>query len=180
MVNRFKILENLSLRKLVTMGFLLCAYWGFIYFSWDAINEFRQEKTGLNQMLLNVNELPLPTITVCSTEMFKNANINETKKDELLSNLSNHVFAWNDFFDQSFLERLGQWNPHEIFSSRLGVCFSLNYDKNLTLNTPDNQSRWQFLIGKKYQVSFFKMVITILFSKCLETVNIFKQIEAFH
>ena len=153
MANCSILLENISLRKVFSFGSLLCAYFCFIYFSWNVLHEFLEERTGISEMLLDVTELPLPAITVCSKHIFKNTNY-VTKQDDLLQNLPNHVFKVEEFFHPKFLKHLNHWNPHEIFSSRLGLCFSFHQDKNLTLNTPDYQSRLQFLIGKKYQVLF--------------------------
>ena len=78
-----------------------------------------------------MKELELPTITVCSKDSFKNVDSN-TSREEILENLSNHVFKWEDFFHQSFLEALENWDYHEIFHRRLGVCFSLKFKKTLT------------------------------------------------
>ena len=154
MANCSILLENISLRKVFSFGSLLCAYFCFIYFSWNVLHEFLEERTGISEMLLDVTELPLPAITVCSKHIFKNTNY-ATKQDDLLQNLTNHVFKLEEFFHPRFLKHLNQWNPHEIFSSRLGVCFSLNHDKNITVDSLAKDFMIRFLKGKKYQVILF-------------------------
>ena len=97
-------------------------------------------------------ELELPTITLCSKYSFKNVNSN-TSREEILMNLSNHVFNCEDFFHQSFLETLENWNYHEIFHRRLGVCYSLTYKKPLTKKSNGrSRSLLKLLSGNKYQV----------------------------
>ena len=119
-------MHQCSLRKLICGIFVLGSYGLFTYFSIDAIVEFAEGNIGVSQISTPVTELALPTITVCSKEIFKNVD-SETSPDDILKNLSNYVFTWNDFFHHKFLENLQDWDSHEIFNPRLGVCFSLKF-----------------------------------------------------
>ena len=97
----------------------------------------------------------MPTITVCSQEVFKKVS-NNTTKEMVLENLSDYFFAWEDLFDDLFTEyALAFWNPHcEIFSTKLGVCYSLNLKTNAK---PGNYylSYMILPVDKRYQVCFF-------------------------
>ena len=139
---------------MVTVTSIFCAYGLFIFFSWSSILEFQEGKTGFNQVLMPVQELPLPAITVCSKSVFKNVD-NETFKEEILKNLSNHVFSWEEVFHASFLEKLHMWNPHEIFNPRLGVCFSIKFEKNVTTMKKEYLN---FHKGLNNQASFFPVL----------------------
>ena len=152
-----KKMINCSVRETIIFILISFAYGIFAYFSLNAFLEYRKELTGINQWLEPVRELPLPTITVCSQEVFKNVS-NNTTKEMVLENLSDYVFAWEDLFDDIFTESaLRFWNPHrEIFSRKLGVCYSLNPKSNAK---PGNfyLSYMYLPVDKRYQVFFFQM-----------------------
>lgn len=128
------------------------AYLMFGYFSLHVFREYQKERTGINQWLEPVQELALPTITVCSQEVFKNIS-KDTTTEMVLQNLSEYVFAWEDLFDGFFTVLASQlWYPHrEIFSNTLGLCYALN------AKTKANQKNFFYFFiflptGKKYQV----------------------------
>ena len=150
-----KKMINCSVRETIIFILISFAYGIFAYFSLNAFLEYRKELTGINQWLEPVRELPLPTITVCSQEVFKNVS-NNTTKEMVLENLSDYVFAWEDLFDDIFTENAPTfWNPHrEIFSKKLGLCFSLNY-KNAALPGRSYLSYIYLPVDKRYQVCYF-------------------------
>ena len=146
---------NCSVRETIVFLLISFAYGIFAYFSLNAFFEYRKELTGINQWLEPVRELPLPTITVCSQEVFKNVG-NDTTKEMVLENLSDYVFAWEDLFDDIFTENtLTFWNPQrEIFSNKFGLCYSLSPK---SAAKPGNfYLSYMFLpVEKRYQVCFF-------------------------
>ena len=142
-----------ALKKVLTFVSVFCAYGFFVVLSWNSIVEFLEGKTGINQNLIHVPELPLPAITVCPKSVFKNID-NETNKEDILQNLSNHTYTWEEVFHPRFLAKIDLWNPHEIFNQRLGVCFSMAFSKNVTSTM--NKDFLNFRKGLKYQASFFE------------------------
>ena len=152
-----KKMIKISMRETITLILISFAYGMFAFFSLNAFFQYRQELTGLNQRLEPVGELPMPTITVCSQEVFKNVN-KDTTTEMVLKNLSDYVFAWEDLFDEKFTKTHSLlWNPHrEIFSKKLGVCYSLSPKSNAK---PGNfYLTYMYLpVDKRYQVCFLQM-----------------------
>ena len=171
-----------NLRKIICAILVLCSYFCFLYFSIDAFLEYAEGKIGVNQISTPVSKLPLPTITVCSKEGYKNINAENTP-DDVLRNLSNHVFTMNDFFHPTFLENLHEWNVHEIFNMRLGVCFSLKsiyylqrnnkvvvgayknthlrLQKEKKYQNTSKNTNLRLLKGNKYQVKLLNQIISM-------------------
>ena len=151
-----KKMIKISVRETITLILISFAYGMFAFFSLNAFIQYRQELTGLNQRLEPVDELPMPTITVCSQEVFKNVN-KDTTTEMVLKNLSDYVFAWEDLFDKKFTEYYSLlWNPHrEIFSKKMGVCYSLNPKRAAK---PGNfyLSYITLPLDQRYQVCSFK------------------------
>ena len=147
-----------ALTRVLTFVSVFCAYGFFVVLSWNSILEFQEGKTGINQNLIHVPELPLPAITVCPKSVFKNVD-NETNKEDILQNLSNHTYTWEEVFHPRFLAKIDLWNPHEIFNQRLGVCFSMAFSKNVTSTM--NKEFLNFRKGLKYQASFFDFFILL-------------------
>ena len=152
-----KLLSKLSIGSRIgenAIMLLIVAFYGlFAYFSIHVYSAYQAELTGLNQLLSPVLELPLPTITVCPQDIFKNIT-KETTTEMVVQNLNEYVFSWEDLFDESFASGFSKlsWDPHrEIFSNSLGLCYSLRAKK---IMTPTNfYSFYIFLpIGQKYQV----------------------------
>ena len=153
--SNLKKMTKINLKDTIIFLLVGIAYGMFAYFSLHAFFEYRQELTGLNQWLEPVRELPLPTITVCSQEVFKNVN-NDTTREMVLENLHDYVFEWQDLFDDRFTDLASTfWNPHrEIFSKKLGLCYSLNY-KNAALPGKSYLSYMYLPVDKRYQVCYF-------------------------
>ena len=86
---------------------------------------------------------------MCPKESFKNV-VFGAKKDDILKNLSDHIYTWNDFFHQRFLRKLKDWTLHETFNPKLGLCFSLKFNQKVTLSPP--YPRVELKKGNKYQV----------------------------
>ena len=153
--SNLKKMTKINLKDIIIFLLIGIAYGMFGYFSLHAFFEYRQELTGLNQWLEPVSELPLPTITVCSQEVFKNVN-NDTTREMVLENLHDYVFDWQDLFDDRFTENARTyWNPHrEIFSNKLGLCYSLSPKSNAK---PGNYylSYMSLPVDKRYQVLMF-------------------------
>ena len=151
MLNRnAEMLLYVYMRRVLTFVSVFSAYGFFVVLSWNSVLEFQEGKTGINQILIHVPELPLPAITVCPKSVFKNVD-NETNKEDILQNLSNHTYSWEEVFHPRFLAKIDLWNPHEIFNQRLGVCFSMTFSKNVTTM---NTKFLNFHKGLKYQASF--------------------------
>ena len=150
-----KKMINISVRETIIFLLILFAYGIFAYFSLNAFLEYKKELTGINQWLEPVRELPLPTITVCAEEGFKNV-ANGTTREMMLENLNEYVFAWEDLFDGKFTELHSLlWHPHrEIFIKTLGVCYSLNH-KIAALPGKSYLSFIYLPVDKRYQVCYF-------------------------
>ena len=150
--SKLKKMTNI-IRDTIIILLIGVAYGLFAYMSISAFSEYKEELTGFNQMLVPVKELPMPTITVCSQDVFKNVN-NEMDTEMVLQNLNNHVYKWEDLFEENMMSVTGYWNNnHEIFSNTLGLCYSLRSDKNSTARPPNFMYFYLFLpVGKKYQV----------------------------
>ena len=142
-----RIAENAIMLLIIAM------YGFFAYFSIHVFSAYQNELTGLNQLLSPVKELPLPTITLCPQDIFKNIT-KETTTEMVLQNLNEYIFSWEDLFDESFASGFSKpsWDPHrEIFSNSLGLCYSLRAKK---IMTPTNFYHFYIFlpIGQKYQV----------------------------
>ena len=149
---------KISLRETIIIILISLAYGLFAYFSLQAVFDYKKEFTAFNQELSTHRELPMPTITVCSQNIFKNVS-NKANTDTVLQNLNDHVYTWGDLFDKSLMPSMmaspySLWNNnHEIFSNTLGLCYSLSSDKNATSQPPNFMFFYLFLpVGKKYQV----------------------------
>jgi hypothetical protein len=153
-----KMIET-SMRKTIITLLISIAYGMFAYFSLNAFFEYNKELTGYNQLVSWSKELPMPTITVCPQDIFKNVS-NETTAEMILQNLNDYVYKWGDLFDETMMSNPHNlWDSkHVIFSNWLGQCYSLKSNTNATANN------WQgYLIylpvGKKYKVSMNFMSI---------------------
>ena len=143
-----KKVTRLSLRKSTQMVLVFVAYGWFGYFCLLAYIDYKKEMTGLNQFLTPVRELPLPSITVCSKDIFKNVS-DETTAEMILPNMKDHVFPKEDLFHENFEWKT--WDSHEIFSLQLGLCISIRARMNVT---GKNSNRVWLLLktGRKYKV----------------------------
>ena len=146
-----KKITKVSLTQTIKLICIFAAYIWFAIFSFIAFLDFKEQKTGLNQFLEPVKELAMPSITVCSQEIFHDIT-NETTADMMLQNLENHVFKKKDLVHENFnLWKL--WNLREIFSSHLGLCLTLRIE--ITYN---GRNHYYFFLrlppNKKYQVPF--------------------------
>ena len=151
--SKLKKMTNI-MRDTIVMLLIGVAYGLFAYMSINAFFEYKEELTGVNQVLVSVKELTMPTITVCSQNVFKNVS-NETDTEMVLQNLNDYVYKWEDLFDESKeMKDESLWNNnHEIFSSTLGLCYSLRSDKNATQQPQNFMYFYLFLpVGKRYQV----------------------------
>ena len=143
-----KNVTKFSLRKSTQMVLVFVAYGWFGYFCLLAYVDYQKEMTGLNQFLTPVRELPLPAITVCSKDIFKNVS-DETTAEMILPNIEDYVFTKEDLFHENFI--WGMWDSHEIFSVQLGLCISIRARMNVTGKNSNNF--WLLLkTGRKYKV----------------------------
>ena len=143
-----KNVTKFSLRKSTQRVLVFVAYGWFGYFCLLAYIDYKKEMTGLNQFLTPVRELPLPSITVCSKNIFKNVS-DETTAEMILPNIMDHVFTKEDLFHENFEWEM--WDSHEIFSVQLGLCISIRARMNVT---GKNSNRfWLHLkTDRKYEV----------------------------
>ena len=65
-------LRNLGLMEIFQLTIICCAYGLFCYFSIQSFFDFQEQRTGINQFWTPMDELPLPTITICHQDVFKN------------------------------------------------------------------------------------------------------------
>ena len=154
-----KKMIEISMRKTIITLWISIAYGMFAYFSLNAFFEYNKELTGYNQLFFWNKELPMPTITVCPQNMFRNIS-NETNAEILLQNLNDYVYKWGDLFDESMMSSPDNfWNKnHAIFSNMLGLCYSLRSNINSTV---DNLAHFFIFlpVGKKYKVNMNFMSI---------------------
>ena len=90
-----KLITKANFTEGLKLIFVFVAYAWFAYFSFMAFLQFQEEKTGLNQVLKPVLELPMPSITFCSQEIFYDVT-NETTADNMLQDLEDYVFSKKD------------------------------------------------------------------------------------
>ena len=76
----------------------------------------------------------------------------------MLQNISDHVYTKEDLFHETFLKELQNWNPHEIFSSNLGLCFSVKLNQKVTEST-QNFKFLKLPVDKEYQVNWCFSVV---------------------
>ena len=74
-----KMYRKLGLVELIQFVIIVSVYGSFCYFSFDLIQDYQQQKTGMNQFSNQVDELPLPSITICSQNVFKNIDTDVTQ-----------------------------------------------------------------------------------------------------
>ena len=146
--SNMKKITKFSLRQSTQLVLVFVAYGWFGYFCLLAYIDYQKEMTGLNQFLTPVRELPLPTITVCSKDIFKNVS-DETTAEMILSNIKDHVFTKEDLFHENFMWEM--WDSHEIFSLQLGLCVSIRARMNVT-GKNSNQFWLLLKTGRKYKV----------------------------
>ena len=60
--------------ELIQFVIISNVYGSFCYFSFNLIKDYQEQKTGMNQFSNEVDELPLPSITICSQNVFKNVD----------------------------------------------------------------------------------------------------------
>ena len=151
--SKLKKMTNI-IRDTVIILLIGVAYGLFAYMSINSFFEYKEELTGFNQVLATVRGLPMPTITVCSQDVFKNVN-NETDTEMVLQNLNDHVYKFEDLFEESMMSFTGYWNNnHEIFSNTLGLCYSLRTTIN---STKDIDLYISLHVNTRYQVRFFNV-----------------------
>ena len=161
-MKKTKKITKINMKDMIITLLIGIAYGLFAYFALHSFFEYRKELTGINQEIESVEDLSLPTITVCSQEVFKNVK-NDTTTEMVLQNLSDYVFAWDDLFDGYFTVLASRlWNPpRQIFSTDLGLCYSLR-NKNKA-NPMNFYFFYIFLpVGKKYQVCLFAPMSELL------------------
>ena len=146
--SNLKKITKISLREFTQMVLVFLAYGCFGYFCIQGYIDYRKEMTGLNQFFTPVRELPLPTITVCSNEIFKNVT-DDTTAEMILPNIKDHVFTKEDMFHESFSWE--KWDSHEIFSVQLGLCISIRARMNVT-GKNSNRFWLRLKTDKKYEV----------------------------
>ena len=137
----------------ILMLLVSVAYGLFAYFSFHSFFEYEKELTGLNQLLVLSKELPMPMVTVCSQDIFKNLE-NDTNTQMVLQNLNNYTYTWGDLFDDMMLyPSLSYTLDHEIFSTDLGLCYSFRSKQNATITEAFPFIFYMHLLaGKTYQV----------------------------
>ena len=142
-----KKITRINLKDTIISLLIAVAYGLFAYFSLHTFFDYQKELTGFNQEVVATRELPMPVITVCSQNIFKNVS-KETNTETVVQNLNDHVYARGDLFDEGmFLSPFWSKN-NEIFSKTLGLCYSLRTTTNSTI---DNDFYISLHVNTRYQ-----------------------------
>ena len=103
---------------IVALSFGLFAYEALILFV-----QYRDERTGYNKIEKFVDEIEMPGVTICVTDVFNNVETS-TKGQDILKNLTNYTFSKEDIFYD--FERLGKGlEIQETFHYGDGLCYTL-------------------------------------------------------
>ena len=139
-------MERKYLARIFEIGSWTIAILAFSFYCFQTYKEYSEFKTGWNQFQTLTEELPLPAITICSKEIYKNLG-NKTS----FENFENHVFEWQDFFTSESLARISGWKLREIFSPYIGLCFTIF--PNQTVNQYNIHKTWLDL-RRNFNVTF--------------------------
>ena len=152
--SNMKKITKINLKDTIISVLIAVAYGLFAYFSLNTFFDYQKELTGFNQeVVVAARGLPMPVITVCSQDIFKNVS-KETNTETVVQNLNDHVYARGDLFDEDmFLSPFWSKN-NEIFSRTLGLCYTL---RTTTNSTPDNDFYISLHVNKRYQVGSFNV-----------------------
>ena len=95
-------------------------------FAYEALTlfiQYRDQRTGYNKIEKVVDEIEMPGVTICVTDVFNNVETS-TKGQDILKNLTNYTFSKEDIFYD--LERLGKGlEIQETFHYGNGLCYTL-------------------------------------------------------
>ena len=95
-------------------------------FAYEALTlfiQYRDQRTGYNKIEKVVDEIEMPGVTICVTDVFNNVETS-TKGQDILKNLTNYTFSKEDIFYD--LERLGKGlEIQETFHYGEGLCYTL-------------------------------------------------------
>ena len=148
--SNMKKITKINLKDTIISLLIAVAYGLFAYFSLHTFLDYQKELTGFNQEIVATKGLPMPFITVCSQNIFKNVS-KETNTETVVQNLNDHVYARGDLFDEDMFSWF-LFQNHEIFSSTLGLCYILRTTAN---STKDNNFYISLHVNKRYQVGVF-------------------------
>ena len=153
--SNMKKITKINLKDTIISLLIAVAYGLFAYFSLHTFFDYQKELTGFNQEVVTTRELPMPVITVCSQNIFKNVS-KETNTETVVENLNDHVYARGDLFDEEmFSSKNWNWSKnYEIFSRTLGLCYTLRTTTNSTI---DNDFYISLHENQRYQVGFFNV-----------------------
>ena len=102
-------------------------------FSYEAIKlfiQYRTQKTGYNKMEKFVDEIEMPAVTICLTEVLKNVD-SMTQSQDILQNLTQYTFAKEDIFYD--FQRFGRGlEVQETFRYNKGLCYTMTTTKKQT------------------------------------------------
>ena len=146
--SNMKKITRINLKDTIISLLIAVAYGLFAYFSLHTFFDYQKELTGFNQEVIATRELPMPVITVCSQNIFKNVS-EETNTETVVQNLNDHVYARGDLFDENMFSSPFWSKNHEIFSNTLGLCYSLRTTTNSTI---DNDFYISLHVNTRYQV----------------------------
>ena len=148
----FKTRKNLAISWIGKSFQVLIHITAFCFFAaniFEIYLEYNEEKTGINRFSVKAESLPLPTVTVCMQDLFKDVDSNTTG-EEMLANLANHTYTPTDIFHETFSHQIKKWNPREVFSES-GLCIALTPKQNITKSSM--WSNWiQLRTNRKYRV----------------------------
>ena len=153
--SNMKKITRINLKDTIISLLIAVAYGLFAYFSLHTFFDYQKELTGFNQEVVATRELPMPVITVCSQNIFKNVS-KETNTETVVQNLNDHVYARGDLFDEDMFSSPFWSKNHEIFSKTLGLCYSLRTTTNSTI---DNDFYISLHVNTRYQVGVFNVYV---------------------
>ena len=120
-----KYASKLFYYTIVALSLGLFAYEALILFI-----QYRDERTGFNKIEKFVDEIEMPGVTICVTDVFNNVETS-TKGQDILKNLTNYTFSKEDIFYN--FERLGRGlEIQETFHYGSGLCYTLTTSRNQT------------------------------------------------
>ena len=129
-------------------------------FSYEAIKlfiQYRTQKTGYNKMEKFVDEIEMPAVTICLTEVLKNVD-SKTQSQDILQNLTQYTFAKEDIFYD--FERFGRGlDVQETFRYNNGLCYTVTTTKKQTKASGRPPLVLYLKKSLKYKVNFFKLRI---------------------
>ena len=130
-IDPMEMYRKVGLVELIQFVIIVFVYGLFCYLSFDLIQDYQEQKTGIHQFSNEVDELPLPSITICSQNVFKNIDKDLTQGFMKLI-LKNDLILRPNLYSQSLnslcLEKMLWFKYRKVM--RRSMCY---YSENQVL-----------------------------------------------